>query len=82
MLDVPLEVPLTAFAFGRFLQGHHTGTAGIEMFGEPLVGRGARPSKTMTRRRPVSLIQLCSFSSSICWSRLCRSYSPRSMRWS
>ena len=37
----------------------------------PPLPAASRPSKTMTRRSPVSLTQLCSFSSSICCSRLC-----------
>lgn len=38
MFDVALEVPLSALAFGRLLQGDHPGTTRVEVLGEPLDG--------------------------------------------
>ena len=46
----------------------------------PPLPAASRPSKTMTIRAPVSLTQVCSFSSSICSSRLVVSYSRRVIR--
>src|SRR4051794_15261926 len=47
MLDVALEVPLGAFAFGWLVQSNHAGPARVEVLGEPLDGaaltRGVPP---------------------------------------
>jgi hypothetical protein len=84
MLDVTLEVPLPPFAFGGLLQGDDAGAARIEVLGEAFDGAalagGVAALEEDDDPLAVSLTQYCSFSSSICCSRLCRSYSGRLIR--
>ena len=46
----------------------------------PPLPAASRPSNTMTCRSPLAWLHFCSFSSSICSSRFCSSYSSRFMR--
>ncbi len=48
----------------------------------PPLPAASRPSNTTTRRCFVRFAQYCSLSSSICSSRLSRSYTTRLSRWS
>ena len=69
-----------ALALGRLLQRHHPGAARVEVLGEALdraalAGRVAPLEEDDEPLRRCAFTQYCSLSSSICSSRLCRSYS-------
>src|SRR5699024_3110889 len=38
VINVPLEVPLSCFAFGGFIQRHGTRSPGVHILGKPLNG--------------------------------------------
>jgi hypothetical protein len=86
VVDVALEVPLGAFAVCRLLQRDDARTARVEVLHEPLDGSALASRVTTleheTCRSPLAWLHFCSFSSSICSSRFCSSYSERDMRWS